>query len=129
MAKKKMKTMTTLKSIVIDGSLKEAEALQALSLAAQSATAALPKALAKCKTIEDEQKVMADRDTCMLAYLMCMEQSLKRTGPHFEAIAADLENAANEVNKKADNLKNSIEAINLFADMVRLAGSLALAFG
>jgi hypothetical protein len=125
MAKNKAKTM---KIIVMDGNLTEAEALRALSLAAQTATAALPKALAKCKTSAQEQQVMADRDTCMLAYLTCLEKSLTRTGPLFEAVAADLEKTAVEVTRKADSLKNAIEAINLFSDLVKLAGSLALAF-
>lgn len=125
MTKKKVTTMNT---IVMDGDLKEAEALQALSVATQAATAAMPKALAKCKTQADEQKVMGDRDTIMLAYLTCMEKSLKRTGPLFEAVAADLESAANDVTKRADNLKNTIEAINLLTDLVKLAGSLALGF-
>lgn len=49
--------------------------------------------------------------------------------PYIEAVAIDLEKAANEVKKKAKNLKDRIEAISLLSDLVKLVGSLALAFG
>lgn len=119
---------TTIQTVVMDGNLERAEALSALSAASVAATAALPDALIKCKTQTQMQKVIADRDTCMLAYTNCMARSLKYTGPLFEVVARDLEKAAGEITRKAKNLKDAIEAINLLSDAVRLASSLALAF-
>ncbi len=74
------------------------------------------------------QRVIADRDTCQLAYTNALALSLKHSGPLFEQMAKDLEKAAKEITKKSKNLKNATEAINLFADAVSLAASLALAF-
>jgi len=118
----------TMKTIVMDGSLDRAEALAALSAASLATTEALPDALLKCDTRMQMQKVIADRDTCQLAYTNALAQSLKHSGPLFEQIAKDLEKAAKEITKKSKNLENATEAINLFADAVRLAASLALAF-
>jgi len=119
---------TTMQTIVMDGNLERAEALAALSAAALAATAALPDALIKCETQAQMQKVIADRDTCQLAYTNCLAKSLKHTGPLFEQMAKDLEKAAEEITQKSKSLQNAIEAINLLSDAVRLASSLALAF-
>ena len=117
-----------MKTIVMDGNLERAEALEALSAASLAASEALPDALIKCDTREQMQKVISDRDTCQLAYTNCLAQSLKRTGPLFEQMAKDLEKAAQEITRKSKNLENATEAINLLADAVSLAASLALAF-
>ena len=114
--------------IVLDGNLDQAEALRVLRTAAQRATEALPKAIEKCTNDVQRQTVIGDRDTIVLAYLTCLTKSLQHTGPLFERLAADLESASKKIKKKATNLRNANEAINLFADVVRLAGSLALAF-
>ncbi len=119
---------TTIQAITMDGELKKVEALAALSAASLAATAALPDALTKCETQAQMQKVMADRDICLLAYTNCLVHSLKHTGPLFEQMAKDLEKAANEITQKSKSLQNAIEAINLLSDAVRLASSLALAF-
>lgn len=115
-------------TIALDGKLQRAEALHALRIAVQHSTEALPKALEKCENKQQRQKVMNDRDTLLLAYLTSLHKSLLHTGPLFEKMASDLEKAAKEIKAKATDLKNTSEAINLFADVVRLAGSLALAF-
>ncbi len=122
------KQKTTIQAITMDGKLKKAEALAALSAASQAATAALPEAFTKCESQAQMQKVMADRDICLLAYTNCLVQSLKHTGPLFEQMAKDLEKAAKEITRKSKSLQNDIEAINLLSDAVRLASSLALAF-
>lgn len=126
MAKKKsfVKAMT----VVHDGDLTSDEALGALGAAAQAATEALPAALAACQTDAERQKVQADRDTVVLAYLNSLKKSLVNTSTLFETTAADLEKVADKVTKDATSLKNTTEAINLFTDLVRLAASLALAF-
>jgi hypothetical protein len=118
--------MTT---VVHDGTLTQAEALGALGAAAQAATEALPTALAKCETAAQKQKMQADRDTVVLAFLNSLSKSLVNTSTLFETTAANLEEAAAKVRKDATDLKNAVEAINLFTDLVRLAASLALAFG
>ena len=115
-------------SIVHDGQLTQAEALQALRGAAQAATEGLPAALAQCQTDSERQKVQADRDTVVLAYLQSLQKSLIHTGALFEKMALDLDQEAEDVSNKAATLENLDEAINLFADLVRLAASLALAF-
>ena len=115
-------------SIVHDGQLTKAEALQALRVAAQAATEALPAALAQCQTDSERQKVQGDRDIVMLAHLNSLQKTLIQTGTLFEKMAADLEQEAGNIRDKAATLQNSSEAINLFADLVRLAASLALAF-
>jgi hypothetical protein len=117
-----------MQNIVMDGNLERAEALSALNAASLSATAALPHALIKCETQAQMQKVIADRDICQLAYTNCLARSLKHTGPLFEQMAKDLENAAGEITRKSKSLQDAIEAINLLSDAVRLAGSLSLAF-
>jgi hypothetical protein len=117
-----------MQSITMNGQLEKAEALAALSAAARAATAALPAALIKCETQEQMQKVIADRDTCVLAFTNCLERSLKHTGPLFEQMAKDLEKAAEEITRKSKSLQDAIQAINLLADAVRLATTLALAF-
>jgi hypothetical protein len=119
---------TTMQTIMMDGNLERAEALAALSAASRAATAALPAALIKCETQAQMQKVIADRDTCLLAYTNCLARSLKHTGPLFEQMAKDLEKAAEEISRKSECLQNANEAINLLSDAVRLASSLALAF-
>jgi predicted transglutaminase-like cysteine proteinase len=119
---------TTMQTIVMDGNLEKAEALAALSAASRAATAALPDALIKCKTQAQMQKVIADRDTCQLAFTNCQERSLRHTGPLFEQMAKELENAAKDITRKSKHLQDATEAINLLSDAVRLATSLALAF-
>jgi hypothetical protein len=115
-------------TVVHDGELTQAEALGALGAAAQAATEALPDALAACKTAAERQKVQADRDTVVLAFLNSLKKSLANTSTLFETTASDLEEAAAKVTKQATTLRNATEAINLLTDLVRLAGSLALAF-
>ncbi len=125
---KKAKTEAKMTSIVHDGKLTQAEALKALRIAAQAATEALPAALAQCQTDDERRKVQADRDTVLLAYLNSLQKTLIHTGALFENTAGDLETEAANVKDTSTKLKNVSEAINLFADLVRLAGSLALAF-
>ena len=115
-------------SIVHDGQLTQAEALQSLRKAAEAATEALPSALAQCKKDEDRAKVMTDRDTVVFAFLDSLSKTLRHTAASFERIAADLEREAENVRSKVTTLQNVNEAINLFSDLVRLAASLALAF-
>lgn len=126
MAKRKSPARTV--TVVHDGKLTTDEALGALGAAAQAATEALPAALAACQTDAERQKVQADRDTVVLAYLNSLKKSLVNTSTLFETTAADLEKAADKVKKDAASLKHASEAINLFTDLVRLAASLALAF-
>jgi hypothetical protein len=116
-------------SIVADGKLEKAEALEALRLAAKTATESLLDALEKCDTDEQRRKIVRDRDEVLLAYLQSLSKSLVHTGGAFEQTARDLEATADEVAQKAKALKDAAEAIHLFADLVRLAASLALAFG
>ena len=115
-------------TIVMDGELTKSEALKALSDAALAATGALPHALLKCKTREEMQKVMADRDTIMLAYTGAMVRSLMHTGPMFEQVAKNLVDAAKDVANNSQSLKDAIDAINLMSEAVRLSCTLALAF-
>lgn len=128
MGKKRDKSYPTL-SIVHDGQLTEAEALNSLKLAAQSATESLSEALAQCQTQEERNKVQADRDTTVLAYLNSLNKSLLNTSSQFEKIAEDLATEAENVREKSKSLQNVAQAIGLFTDLVRLAASLALAFG
>jgi ABC-type transporter Mla subunit MlaD len=72
---------------------------------------------------------MAHREICQLAYLNSQERSLKQTSALFKKLADDLDTATAEVNRKATQLKNSIEAVKLLVDIARLASALALAFG
>src|SRR5688500_8111222 len=116
---------TTMQTITMSGPLEKAEALVALSAASLAATAALPDALIKCETQARMQKVIADRDTCVLAYTNCLDRSLKHTGPLFEQMAKELGKAAEEITRKSKSLQDAIEAINLLSDAVRLATSLA----
>jgi len=116
-------------SIVHDGKLTEKEALMALRIAAQSATDALPLALAKCTINNDRVKIMADRDTVVLAYLNSLRKTLIQTEALFEKTAADLMAEAEKVRQASASLQNASDAINLMAGLIRLAGSLALAFG
>ena len=116
-------------SIVHDGKLTQEEALKALRIAAQSATEALPAALEKCTTDDERHKVMADRDTVVLAYLNSLQKTLVQTGALFENTAINLANEADNVRQKAAALTDVTDAINLFAELIRLAASLALAFG
>ncbi|MFA7172694.1 MAG: hypothetical protein WC340_04660 [Kiritimatiellia bacterium] len=122
MARKKIQTM------VMEGTLTQAEALKALSMAAQSATDAMPYALLKCQEHADMQKIIADRDTCLLAYTNAMTRTLQHTGPLFEKIAKELITAAKTVNRKTQSLKDATEAVELLANLVRVAAKLALAF-
>jgi hypothetical protein len=122
------KRLTEVSSIVHDGELTQAEALTALRIAAKAATEALPAALAKCQTDSERQKVQADRDTVLLAYLNSLQRTLVNTSQLFETIAESIEGEAKNVRESAENLKSTAEAINLLVDLVRLAGSLALAF-
>jgi hypothetical protein len=128
-AKTKRKKRTRALSIVHDGSLTRAEALAALQAAASAATEALPEALAKCKTDAAKQQVQNDRDTVALAYLNSLDRSLTNTSSQFEAIASQLTTEAGSVKQRAQSLQNETQAINLMTDLVRLAASLALAFG
>lgn len=116
-------------SIVHDGSLTEEEALNALRVAAQSATESLPAALAQCKTQDDKNKVQADRDMVVLAYLNSLKKSLINTSSQFEKVAEDLETEAKAVKDKSTTLQNVSQAISLLSGLVQLAASLALAFG
>ncbi len=127
MRSKKRKPLKTV-SIVHDGQLTQEEALGALRIAAQSATEALPAALAKCTTDEERQKVMTDRDTVMIAYLNSLKKTLIQTGSLFEKTAMDLEAEAENVRQKAKTLNDVNEAISLFTGLITLAASLALAF-
>lgn len=122
MARKKIQTM------VMVGTLTQVEALKALSMAAQSATDTMPYALLKCKDQGEMQKVIADRDTCLLAYTNAMARSLQHTGPLFEKVTQELIKEAKAVNQRVKNLKDAAEAVELLADLVRLAAKLALAF-
>lgn len=115
-------------TIVTDGTLTEEEALDALRAAATAATEALPAALAKCKTDAQRLEVIGDRDKVLLAFLTALQKSLTRTGPLFEKVATDLQQAAEDVGRKKESLANANAAINLFSDLVRLSASLALAF-
>ncbi len=117
-----------IQTIFMDGSLTQAEALAALSAAALSATEALPYALLKCEKREEMQRVIADRDTCQLAFTHALVRSLQHTGPLFEQTAGELTAAAKKVSRDARALKNGAEAIELLSDCVRLAARLALAF-
>lgn len=126
------KTKSTLPetfSIVHDRQLTKEEALSSLRIAAQSATEALPKALAICATDNDRRKVMADRDTVVLAYHNSLQKTLIQTGALFEKTASDLETEAENVRQKAAALTNATDAINLLTGLIKLAASLALAFG
>ncbi len=116
-------------SIVHDGNLTEAEALLALRTAAQSATDALPSALGKCTTSKERDKVIANRDTVVLAYLNSLHKSLIQTEALFEKTAEALMAEAINVRKASGSLQNASDAIGLLAELIRLAGSLALAFG
>ena len=116
-------------SIVHDGQLTQEEALSSLRIAAQSATEALPKALAICATDNDRHKVMDDRDTVVLAYQNSLQKTLIQTGALFEKTASDLETEAENVRQKAAALTNVTDAINLLTGLIKLAASLALAFG
>ncbi|MDD2598721.1 MAG: hypothetical protein PHO37_05805 [Kiritimatiellae bacterium] len=122
MARKKIQTM------VMEGTLTQAEALQALSMAAQSATDAMPYALLKCKDHAEMQKIIADRDACLLAYTNAMRHTLQHTGPLFEKTAKELTAAAKAVNRKVKTIKDAAEAVELLANLVRVAAKLALAF-
>ena len=126
--KKKAGIPASTLSIVHDGQLTQEEALRALRIAAQAATEALPKALAKCDTDGKRQKVKADRDTVVQAYLSSLGKTLVNTSSLFEKTADDLGKEAGNVRQKAGTLQNADEAIGLFADLVRLAASLTLAF-
>jgi hypothetical protein len=116
-------------SLFTSGDLDQAKALNSLSEAFNAATNALPDALIACKTREERQQVMAHREICQLAYLNSQERSLKQTSALFKKLADDLDTATAEVNRKATQLKNSIEAVKLLVDIARLASALALAFG
>jgi hypothetical protein len=116
-------------SIVHDGKLTQEEALKALRVASQSATEALPAALGKCTTDEERQKVMTDRDLVVLAYLNSLQKTLVQTGALFETTAINLETEAENVRRKAGALTDVTDAINLLTELIRLAASLALAFG
>ena len=119
---------TAAPTLFSDGKLDENEALKALGDAASAATEALPKALAQCKTEQEQQAVVAERDVVVLAFLTALGKSLVHTSARFEQIAADLENAADNVRNSAKQLKNAVEAIKLFTELAKLASSLALAF-
>ncbi|ACF47290.1 MAG: hypothetical protein OQK66_01190 [Prosthecochloris sp.] len=122
------KTSNTMQTIVMDGNLQMAEALAAFNASTLAATAALPKALDKCETEQQMQKIIADRDIVQLAYINALHKSLKHTGPLFEQIAKDLACAAKEIEKKSKKLTSAADALSLLADAARLASALALAF-
>lgn len=117
-----------LKTTLIDGQLTREEALAALSASALASTNALPDALLACQRPEEKQRIIADRDTCQLAYTNALVRSLRHNGPLFEQTAADLEAAARKVSRAARKIETAAEAIGLFADLVRLSSKLALAF-
>ncbi len=112
----------------VDGKLTPAEVLAAFRAAAQATTVALPYALTLCKTDKEKQRVLAIRDACQLAYLRALAGSLKHTGPLFDQVANDLKATANQIAGKIKKVKDAVEAINLFTDVFKLAGSLSLAF-
>ncbi|NEX14602.1 MAG: hypothetical protein C1941_07925 [Prosthecochloris sp.] len=122
------KIMNTMQTIVMDGNLQMAEALASFNAAALAATAALPAALAKCKTKSQMQKIIADRDICQLAYINSLNKSLIQTGPLFEQIANDLQCAAKEIAKKSKKLTSAADAVSLLSEAAKLSSSLALAF-
>jgi|GEM_PF-2368022 len=115
-------------SIIHDGELTQEEALTALKNAAQSATEALPSAMAKCQTQDERNKVQTARDTVLLAYLNSLKKSLINTSSQFEQVAQDLETEAETVKKNSATLQSVDQALDLFTGLVRLAASLALAF-
>jgi len=117
-----------MQTIVMDGNLQMAEALAAFNASTLAATAALPKALDKCETEQQMQKIIADRDIVQLAYINALHKSLKHIGPLFEQIAKDLACAAKEIEKKSKKLTSAADALSLLADAARLASALALAF-
>ncbi|WP_020483059.1 hypothetical protein [Methylomonas sp. MK1] len=117
--------MTT---IFHDGKLTRDEALGSLRLAAQRATESLPAALSKCEKEEEKHKIIGDRDIIVLAYLNSLNKSLLHTGPLFEETASNLEKEAEIVGEMAKSLKDTTEAINLFAGLLQLAAALAVAF-
>lgn len=117
-----------IQTLVMEGTLTQAQALKALSMAAQSATDAMPYALLKCQNHTEMQKVIADRDACLLAYTNAMRHTLQHTGALFEKCAKELSAAAKSVNRKAKRLKDASEAVELLANLVRFAAKLALAF-
>src|SRR3982751_3655432 len=96
-------------SLFMDGELDEAEALNALALAAQRATEALPDALALCESDEQKQHVMAERDVVVLAYLSSLKKSLVHTAPKFEKLAGDLADEADNVREKAKDLQKAVD--------------------
>ncbi|MCF8217303.1 MAG: hypothetical protein K9I59_10840 [Chlorobium sp.] len=122
------KTRNTMQTILMDGNLQMAEALEAFNASALAATAALPAALARCETESQMQKIIADRDIVQLAYFNALHKTLKHTGPLFEQIAKELACAAKEIEKKSKKLTSAADALSLLAEAARLASSLALAF-
>ena len=116
-------------TIVNDGTLEPEEALGALRLAAQRATEALPTALSKCENEDQRQAVVADRDAVVLAYLACLKKTLVHTGPLFENMAIALQKEAEDIGQKVKDAVAAADACNLFTDLVKLAATLALAFG
>lgn len=115
-------------TIVHDGQLQKAEALTALRAAAQAATAALSADGMASLPKSTRQKIQADRDLVVLAFLTCLNKSLVNSSSLFERTADDLIAAADQVTASVDEFENAAEAINLLGDIVRLASSLALAF-
>jgi ABC-type transporter Mla subunit MlaD len=111
----------------IDGKLKPEEVLAAFRAAAQATTDALPDALERCKTEQEKQQILAIRDACQLAYLRALAGTLKHTGPLFDQVANELKTTADEVVAKIKKVKKTVEVINLFTDVLKLAGSLSLA--
>lgn len=114
--------------IVRDGKLTRDEALNGLKDAAVSANNALPKALAKCNTPAEREKVQTDRNITVLSYLRAQRKSLEKTGPLFEKMADNLKKEAANVRQKTEELKEAVEAIKLLEELARLAAVLALAF-
>ena len=115
-------------TIAHDGTLTQAEALEALKNAARAATEALPNALAKCETDAQRARIMNDRDKVLVAFLDALDKSLTNTSAMFEEIAHDLNAEAEAVRAKKSEIKNAAQAIGLLGDLVSLAASLALAF-
>ncbi len=112
-----------------DGPLTKEMALNALRVAAQNVTESLPAALAQCKTDDERKKVQGDRDSVELDYLNSLKKSLVDTSVECKKIAVDLEAESEAVKEKSKTLQDVVQALGLFTGLVRMAASLALAFG
>jgi len=104
-----------------------ANALEALRKASEAAGDAMIAAEEKFPEA-DLSEMMNKRDEVKGSYLDSLQKSIQETDPLFETMVENLENEASDVREKAKCLKDVIEAINLLADLVRLAADLAKVF-